>query len=151
MELQLDNKNTTAGRHSGPLTRGSLYPLSLAGYDLSKWMSAANLNAAEVRAAFELAGFLQANALEGRDKLTLFLPREWQGGAVWTKQDFEESLGKSQDIGIKVAIGEQIKASNYFSPKEMKQDRCFLAVNSLCFVSRSHESVETVAALNRYF
>ena len=29
VELQLDGGNTTAGRHSGPLTRGSLYPLAL--------------------------------------------------------------------------------------------------------------------------
>ena len=129
VELQPDNDNTTAGRHSGPLTRGSLYPLALAGCNLSKWMSGAILDESEVMAAFELAGFLQENGLEGRDKLTLFLPREWRGGAVWTKQDFEESLGKSENVGIKVAIGEQIKPSNYFPPKEPMQDRCFLCVN----------------------
>jgi hypothetical protein len=28
--LQLDGDHTTAGRHSGPLTRGALYPLALA-------------------------------------------------------------------------------------------------------------------------
>ena len=44
VELQLDNDNTTAGRHSGPLTRGALYPLELAGCDLSSWMRAAMLN-----------------------------------------------------------------------------------------------------------
>ena len=130
VELQLDNDNTTAGRHSGPLTRGSLYPLALAGCDLAGWMGATKLHEEEKDAALELAGFLQANALEGRDKLTLFLPREWSGGAVWTKQDFEESLGKSDDIGIKVAIGEKIKPLNYFPPKEGAQDRCFLVVNA---------------------
>ena len=36
IELQLDNANSTAGRHSGPLTRGSLYPLGLAGVDLHR-------------------------------------------------------------------------------------------------------------------
>ncbi len=130
VELQLDNDNTTAGRHSGPLTRGTLYPLELAGCDLSSWMRAAMLNEDEISAAFELAGFLHANALVGRDKVTLFLPREWLGGAVWTKQDFEESLGKSEDIGIKVAIGEKIRPLNYFPPKESAQDRCFLVVNA---------------------
>ena len=130
IELQLDNDNTTAGRHSGPLTRGSLYPLALAGCDLSLWIRAAMLNQEEVSAALELAGFLQANALAGRDKLTLFLPREWHGGGVWTKQDFEESLGKSENIGIKIVIGEKIRPLNYFSPKEAAQDRCFLVVNA---------------------
>ena len=130
VELQLDDDNTTAGRHSGPLTRGSLYPLALAGCDLAGWMGATRLSDDEKNAALELAGFLQANALAGRDKLTLFLPREWAGGAVWTKQDFEESLGKSEQIGIKVAIGETIKPVNYFPPKEGAQDRCFLVINA---------------------
>ncbi len=42
--LQLDGRNTTAGRHSAPLTRGSLYPLALAGVDLTEWIAAAQLS-----------------------------------------------------------------------------------------------------------
>jgi len=38
VELQLDGAHSTAGRHSGPLTRGSLYPLSLCGVDLRSWI-----------------------------------------------------------------------------------------------------------------
>jgi hypothetical protein len=38
--LQLDGGNTTAGRHSGPLTRGSLYSLALNGCDLEAWIRA---------------------------------------------------------------------------------------------------------------
>ena len=34
--------------------------------------------------------------------MTLVLPREWAGAALWTKQDFEESLGKSENLGLKV-------------------------------------------------
>jgi len=146
VELQLDGGNTTAGRHSGPMTRGSLYPLALNGADLKAWMRAALLSESEIEAAFELAGFLQRNALEGRDKLTLFLPEPWRGGAIWTKQDFEESLGKREDIGIKVAIGERPKAVNYFSPKEQAQDRCFLAVN--CAGLRNPDAAK-VSALRR--
>lgn len=130
IELQLDNGNTTAGRHSGPLTRGSLYPLAMNGVDLRAWMRATCLSEAEIDAAFKLAGFIQDNSAQGRDKLTLFLPDQWRGGAVWTKQDFEESLGKSEAIGIKVAIHEKIRPVNYFPPKEPAQDRCFLVVNS---------------------
>jgi hypothetical protein len=127
--LQLDCGNTTAGRHSGPLTRGSLYSLALNGCDLQAWIRASLLDDQSIEAAFQLAGFLEANARQGRDKLTLFLPEPWTSGAVWTKQDFEESLGKSEKIGIKVAIGEKIKLANYFARKDERQDRCFLVVN----------------------
>ena len=139
VELQPNNGNSTAGRHSGPLTRGSLYPLALNRCDLSSWMRATFLSQEEIAGAFELAGFIQANAEQGRDKLTLFLPREWSGGAIWTKQDFEESLGKSEKIGVKVAIGEKIKLRNYFAPKDTLQDRCFLVVNV-----RGLKNVDTV-------
>ncbi len=129
VELQLDGGNTTAGRHSGPTTRGSLYPLAMNGVDIEAWLRASLLSDSEISAAFELAGFLQGNARQGRDKLTLFLPEQWRGGAIWTKQDFEESLGKSEEIGIKVAIGERPRLVNYFPPKSAAQDRCFLVVN----------------------
>ena len=128
VELQLDSGNSTAGRHSGPLTRGSLYPLALNGVDIAAWLEAAQLSEKEIRAAFELAGFIESNAREGRDKLTLHLPAEWAGGAVWTKQDFEESLGKSEEIGVKVVTNEKIKPVNYYPPKSSEQDRCFLFV-----------------------
>ena len=128
--LQPDEGNTTAGRHSGPLTRGSLYPLAFNGVDMAAWMNETALTEREIRGALQLAGFIQGNALEGRDKVTLFLPARWSGGAVWTKQDFEESLGKSEEIGVKVIIGEKLKMVDYYSPKSDKQDRCFLFVNA---------------------
>ena len=146
VELQLDGGNATAGRHSGPLTRGSLYPLAMNGVDLKAWMQAALLGDKAIDAALELAGFLHGNAVRGRDKLTLYLPKEWQGGAVWTKQDFEESLGKSEAIGIKVAIGEKPRLVNYFPPKEAAQDRCFLVVNG---TGLRNPSPAKVSALRR--
>jgi len=130
VELQPDNGNSTAGRHSGPLTRGSLYPLAFNGVDLERWFAAAQLSDKEIRTAFQLAGFIQANAREGRDKVTLQLPAAWRGGAVWTKQDFEESLGKSEAIGVKIVICEKTKLVNYYKPKSAKQDRCFLFVET---------------------
>ncbi len=146
VELQLDGGNTTAGRHSGPATRGSLYPLAMNGADLKAWLRATLLSDGEISAAFELAGFLQGNARLGRDKLTLFLPEQWKGGAVWTKQDFEESRGKSEEIGIKVAIGEKPRLVNYFPPKQPAQDRCFLVVNS---AGLRNPNAAKVAALRR--
>jgi hypothetical protein len=56
------------------------------------------------------------------------LPKSWTGAALWTKQNFEESLGKSEDIGIKVVIGERLRMANYRSPKDPDQDRVFLVV-----------------------
>lgn len=122
IELQLDGRNTTAGRHSGPLTRGSLYPLGLAGMDLESWITATFLGEDQIHTAWKLAAFIHAQGTAGRDKLTLVLPREWEGAALWTKQDFEESLGKSEDLGLKVVIGEKIKTGGY------PEDRAFLFV-----------------------
>ena len=146
VELQPDNGNSTAGRHSGPLTRGSLYPLALNGANLDAWMKATALSDAEIDAGFRLAGFIETNAAAGRDKLTLFLPSPWRGGAIWTKQDFEESLGKSEKIGIKVAINEKLKLVNYWPPKEAQQDRCFFVVN---VAGLRNPDAAKVAALRR--
>lgn len=128
IELQLDDGNTTAGRHSGPLTRGSLYPLGLARVDLRSWMNATVLTEQQIHTAWRLASFIHAQGEAGRDKLTLLLPRAWAGAALWTKQDFEESLGKREDMGLKIVIEERPKLANYRSPKDPWQDRAFLAV-----------------------
>jgi glucose-6-phosphate isomerase len=126
--LQLDGGNSTAGRHSGPLTRGSLYPLGLAGADLKAWIEGACLSEEQIESALRLASFLEAQNRAGRDKVTLLLPREWAGAAVWTKQDFEESLGKSESTGIKIVTGEKLRLADYRPPKDPAQDRLFLAV-----------------------
>lgn len=128
VELQPDRRNSTAGRHSSPLTRGSLYPLGLGGTDLHSWIAGTVLDKAEIHTAWRLASFLHTQGLAGRDKVTLMLPREWAGAGLWTKQDFEESLGKSERVGIKIVIDEKIRLLNYRSPKERMQDRLFLAV-----------------------
>ena len=128
VELQLDGGNSTAGRHSAPLTRGSLYPLGLAGLDLRAWSSGAFLAQEQVESAWRLASFLQSQQQAGRDKVTLLLPKPWEGAALWTKQDFEESLGKSEQTGIKIVIGEKPKLVNYLPPKDPRQQRVFLAV-----------------------
>ena len=126
--LQLDEGNATAGRHSGPMTRGSLYPLGLAGVDLKAWIEGTFLSEEAVSGALRLAAFFEAQNSAGRDKVTLLLPKEWQGASVWTKQDFEESLGKSESAGIKIIVGEKVKLANYRAPKDPLQDRVFFAV-----------------------
>ncbi|MCP4202435.1 MAG: hypothetical protein GY769_10945 [bacterium] len=128
VELQLDNADTTAGRHSAPLTRGSLYPLGLSKVDLREWMEGTFLSKEQIHTAWRLSAFLHAQSKAGRDKITLILPLGWAGAGVWTKQDFEESLGKSEELGIKIILESRIKLANYRSPKDPLQDRAFLAV-----------------------
>ncbi|HEV2687249.1 MAG TPA: hypothetical protein VGV35_01805 [Bryobacteraceae bacterium] len=128
VELQPDQRNSTAGRHSSPMTRGSLYPLGLSGVDLRAWMQGVALDAGEIHTAWRLAAFLHTQGLAGRDKVTLMPPPEWAGAALWTKQDCEESLGKSEQYGIKIVIDEKIRLPNYRAPKDSWQDRLFLAV-----------------------
>jgi glucose-6-phosphate isomerase len=126
--LQLDEANTTAGRHSAPMNRGSLYALGLAGVDLRAWMEGAFLSEDEVATAWRVASFLHIQGSEGRDKVTLLLPRAWAGAGIWTKQAFEESLGKSMEYGLKIVIGERVRLTNYCAPKDAAQDRLFLCV-----------------------
>lgn len=131
--LQLDGANSTAGRHSAPLTRGSLYPLALAASDsknadLRQWIAGAILSDSDSSEALKLSAFLQAQAEQGRDKVTLLLPKSWTGAGLWTKQDFEESLGKSEEIGIKIVIGEKSNPRNYRKVEDPKQDRVFLVI-----------------------
>jgi hypothetical protein len=145
VELQLDNGNSTAGRHSAPMTRGSLYPLGLASVPLDHWIESTWLRDDEIETAWKLSAFLNTQATNGRDKVTLILPRAWSGVGLWTKQDFEESLGKREDFGIKIVIGEKVRLANYLPPKDPAQDRCFLALN----VKGMPGDGQKVAALRR--
>ena len=126
--LQLDDGYATAGRHSAPLTRGSLYPLGLAGVPLRAWISGTFLRLDEIGAAFRLAAFLHQQGRAGRDKVTLALSRSLGGAALWTKQNFEESLGKSEQLGLKLIINEPLRMADYRAPKDARQDRAFLLV-----------------------
>jgi len=146
VELQLDNGNSTSGRHSSPMTRGSLYPLALASVPLDEWMENTWLRDEHIQTAWRLSAFLNTQASRGCDKITLILPKAWAGAGLWTKQNFEESLGKREDFGLKVVIGENIKLANYRAPKEKNQDRCFLAVHVKEF---GNTDAVKIAALRR--
>jgi glucose-6-phosphate isomerase len=146
VELQLDGGNSTSGRHSGPMTRGSLYPLELASVPLDKWMNATVLPDDLVKSAWRLSAFLNTQASAGRDKVTLLLPALWSGAGIWTKQNFEESLGKSESFGLKIVVDEPVKLANYRSPKDPFQDRCFLAVQ---IRGLEHRDSHKIASLRR--
>ncbi|MBC7924171.1 MAG: hypothetical protein H7039_00790 [Bryobacteraceae bacterium] len=129
VELQLDNGNSTSGRHSSPMTRGSLYPLAFASVPLDVWMESTWLRDEHIQTAWKLASFLNTQAVQGRNKITLLLPKAWLGAGIWTKQNFEESLGKREDFGIKLVFGEKVRLADYRAPKDHAQDRCFLALH----------------------
>lgn len=144
--LQPDEGNSTSGRHSSPLTRGSLYPLALARQDLRSWMEGTQLKDEEIEAAWRLAAFLHTQARQGCDKITLLLPKGWTGAAIWTKQDFEESLGKSESFGLKLVVDEKVKLANYRSPKDAGQDRVFFVVQRK---GESHPDAAKITLLRR--
>ena len=143
--LQMDEGNSTSGRHSSPLTRGSLYPLALAKADLKAWMAGTFLADEDIDTALRLASFLDVQGKAGRDKITLLLGKPIAAAGIWTKQNFEESLGKSEDLGLKMVIDEKPKLSNYRAPKDKSQDRVILAVT----VKGSADGVAEKAALLR--
>ncbi len=126
--LSVDGANPECCHHSGPLTHGSLLPLALGKADLSSWMAGTVITDAQIRTAWRLGSFIHAQGEAGRDKLTLLLPKQWAGAALWTKREFENRVGAREDIGLKVVIGESGKLANYRSPKDALQDRSFLAV-----------------------
>ena len=95
--------------------------ISIGGFD------GTDLDDRDIATAWSFAAFLHANGVGGRDKVTLMLPKTWQGAALWTKQDFEESLGKSEALGIKIVIDERPRASYYRPPEDARHDRVFLA------------------------
>ncbi len=146
IELQPDRRNSTAGRHSSPLTRGSLYPLGLCGVNLGAWIAAAGLDDSDIATAWRLSSFLHSQIEAGRDKITLILPKPWAGAALWTKQEFEESLGKSEAWGIKIVIDEPVRLLAYHPPRDAAQNRAFLLVREK---GVSHPEYEKAAALRR--
>jgi hypothetical protein len=102
--------------------------LGLAGVPLGVWTGATCLSSSQIQTAFRLAAFLHQQGLAGRDKVTLALSRSLAGAALWTKQNFEESLGKSEQLGIKLVIGEPLRMADYRAPKDPRQDRVFVLV-----------------------
>jgi hypothetical protein len=109
-------------------------------------MEGAMLSPEIIELAWRLSAFLNTQAEAGRNKVTLLVPRAWSGVGLWTKQDFEESLGKSESFGLKIVIGEPVRLANYRPPKDPVQDRCFLAVQ---IRGLEHQETQKIAALRR--
>jgi hypothetical protein len=82
VELQPDGRTRPRGRHSGPLTRGSLYSLALAGVDLRSWIAGTFLSDEEIDTAWQMAAFIHAQGEAGRDKLTRAFHKARRRGAL---------------------------------------------------------------------
>jgi len=124
--LQLDGAVPEC--YGGPLARGSLYPLALARADLAPWIRNACLGENDILTSWRLASFLHAQGGAGRDKVTLLMPKGWAAAATWTKHSFEEALGQSEELGLKIVPCAKPRLANYRPPKDPQQDRVFLAV-----------------------
>jgi glucose-6-phosphate isomerase len=83
----------------------ALFPAACVGIDIEQVMSSAaqvEKRCAEDSAnnpALDLACFIYSNYLEGRDKISLIMPRSGAVFGLWLEQLIAESLGK-QDLGI---------------------------------------------------
>ncbi len=94
--------------------------------------------------AWKLAAFLHAQGLEGRDKVSLLLPASWAAAGLWTKQDVEESLGKSEALGIKIVIDEKVRLRSFRRIDDAKQDRVFLVFQRK---GEAHPEAKQITAL----
>lgn len=142
--LQPDNRNTTAGRHSSPLTRGSLYPLASAHNKIDAWIGGTFLSPEEISVALRLGAFLHQQGVAGRDQVTLLLPKSWAAAGLWTKQDFEESLGKRETLGLKIVIGERVRPRHYHRAGDAGQHRVFLVIQRK---AEAHPEAEGITSL----
>lgn len=75
-------------------------------------------------AGLELGAFIAANALDGRDKLTVTLAPSFASLGLWIEQLIAESTGKHGKGSLPV-VDEVLGA-----PEDYGQDRCFVAVES---------------------
>lgn len=75
-------------------------------------------------AGLELGAFIAANALEGRDKLTVTLAPSFASLGLWIEQLIAESTGKHGKGSLPV-VDEPLGA-----PGDYGKDRCFVAVDS---------------------
>jgi len=121
------NPPDIGGRYSA-LSLFGLVPAGLLGMDLNNLLTSGRqvvercrLNEA-TNPGLALGTFMGAEALKGRDKLTLLVPRSLTPLGPWIEQLVAESTGK-QGRGVLPIVGEPIgKASDY------GHDRAFVAV-----------------------
>jgi|GEM_PF-5148307 len=136
--LQPDGRETAAGRMSGPTaTKFPLRFLALNGIDLTEWVGQARLSQEEQETFLSLGTALAVLAEQGKNKVTLMLPKELAFLAPWLKQLFEESLGRvgkgpldqfDPQVPFKVVIDEPLDPA--FHRPAAESDRVFLTLQT---------------------
>ncbi len=139
------NPSDIGGRYSA-LSFFGLVPAALMGQDiaaLTGWglaMLSAAAEATDGNPAVTLGLLLGAAAREGRDKLTLLLPRELEPFGLWVEQLVAESTGK-QGAGVVPIAGERPG-----DPARYGVDRVFVEVSGPAVTARSRELDQLEAA-----
>jgi len=120
------NPADIGGRYS-VLSLFGLVPAALVGVDLgalvesSRRMATACHTDGDGNPGLALGAFMAANALAGRDKLTLLVPESWRSLGAWVEQLVAESTGKNGH-GVLPVVDEPLGAAD-----EYRDDRAIVA------------------------
>ncbi|MGD0484041.1 MAG: hypothetical protein ABSB58_05220, partial [Gemmatimonadales bacterium] len=123
------NPPDVGGRYSA-LSLFGLVPAALVGVDVARVLASARRARAECaesdgppgQRAARLAALLATGVEEGRDKLTLLMPREAEPFGSWIEQLVAESTGK-HGTGVLPVVGEPLR-----DPAAYGDDRVFVAL-----------------------
>lgn len=121
------NKADIGGRFSA-LSLFGMVPAALAGIDIEKLLMIAKeagdiFQNSEDNPALILGALMGQAALNGRDKLTLIMPKEFAVFGLWVEQLVAESTGKEKK-GILPVVCQEAEPE-----KEYLEDRVFVALN----------------------
>jgi glucose-6-phosphate isomerase len=119
------NPPDIGGRYSA-LSFFGLVPAALAGYEIDTILIGAEAAMSRCRETTDimtnpgarLGAFLAANAIDGRDKLTLHCPAPFASLGIWMEQLIAESLGK-EGRGILPVDGEPLGEPNRYGADRM--------------------------------
>ena len=131
------NPQDIGGRFSS-LSYFGILPSSLMGVDIERFLDTAIETIEKIKKENEncasmLGCFLSANYLNGKDKLTLILPKGFERFGLWIEQLIAESTGK-EGKGIVPVIENEIK-----TPDKYMQDRMFVSIEYRGFLLPKNE------------
>ena len=124
------NKADIGGRFSA-LSLFGIVPAALCGIDAKRLLECAKkqgdaFKSGEDKAAFNLGALLGAAYAEGKDKLTLLMPKDINTFGLWVEQLVAESTGK-EEKGIVPVAGEGL-----YKNFDYKKDRVFVHISFNC-------------------
>ena len=111
------------GRFSA-LSAYGMVPAAAAGLDIRKFAESSALMAERCRSdsidnpGLALGAFMAANALKGRDKVTLITPKKYSAFAMWIEQLLAESTGKNGKGLIPIVNEPVLNPANYGNDRQ---------------------------------